>query len=142
MTGAAPGVAKLPGVDPPSVRVNGLPPPKPPPPPKAEVVEPFIVAKGDGADPSLLPKERVGLGRFGGAAGVLLGVPRDANGDAEFGAPPPKTLFLAPTEANGDAEDEASLEKPEEAKADADVSTVLVFLLDVSAAEVFDDVVV
>lgn len=122
--------------------MNGLPPPKLPPPPKAEVVEPFIVAKGDGADPSLLPKERVGLGRFVVAAGVLLGVPRDANGDGEFGAPPPKTLFLAPTEAKGDAEEEASLEKPEEANADADVSTFLASCLGESAAKVFDDVVV
>lgn len=122
--------------------MNGLPPPKTPPPPKAEVVEPFIVAKGDGADPSLLPKERVGLGRFVVAAGVLLGVPRDANGDGEFGAPPPKTLFLAPTEAKGDAEEEASLEKPEEANADADVSTFLASCLGESAAKVFDDVVV
>lgn len=83
----------------------------------------------------------MGLGRLGGAAGVLLGVPRDANGDGEFGAPPPKTLFLAPTEANGDAEDAASLEKPEEANADADVSTFLASLLGWSAAEVFDEVV-
>lgn len=83
----------------------------------------------------------MGLGRFGCAIGVLLGVPRDANGDGEFGAPPPKTLFLVPTEAKGDAEEEASLEKPEEAKADADVSTFLASLLEDSEAVAFDDVV-
>lgn len=129
-------------MDPPNVRVNGLPPPKPPPPPKAEGLEPFIVAKGEGAEPSLLPKVREGLGRLGGAAGGLLGVARDANGDGEFGAPPPKTLFLAPMEAKGDAEEEASLEKPEEANAEADVSTFLASVLSGSVAGgVFDDVV-
>lgn len=80
----------------------------------------------------------MGLGRLGGAAGVLLGVPRDANGEGEFAAPPPKTLFLVPTEAKGDAEDEASFEKPEDANAEADVSTFFASLLGGSEAAVFD----
>lgn len=129
MIGGAPGDAKLPVLEPPSALVKALPPkallppPKPPPPPnppppKAEGVEPLMVANGEGAEASLPPKLRVGLAKLGGAADALgVAAPRDANGDAEDAAAPPKTLCLAPAEAKGELDDEASLEKPEAANA-------------------------
>lgn len=126
MIGGAPGDAKLLILDPPNTLPKALPPPKPPPPkpppPNAEEDEPFTVANGDGAEASLLPKLSVGVGMFGAAADLLgAAAPKDANGDAEPAAPPPKTLLVAPADAKGEEEDEASLAKPEAANAAFDV---------------------
>lgn len=80
------------------------------------------MANGDGAEASLLPKLRVGVEIFGAAPGLLGdAAPKDANGDAEPAAPPPKTLLLTPADAKGEAEDEASLAKPEAANAAVEV---------------------
>lgn len=82
----------------------------------------MTVANGDGAEASLFPKLRVGVAAFGAAADLLGDVAaRDANGDAEPAAPPPKTLLVGPVDAKGEAEDEASLAKPEAANAAVDV---------------------
>lgn len=138
MIGGIPGDAKLPVLEPLSALPKALPPPKlpppkpplllpkppppKPPPPKAEGAVPLTVANGDGAEASLLPKLRVGLGMLGGVTDLLGDdEPSDANGDAEPVAPPPKTLLPVPAEANGDAEAEASLEKPEAANAAVEV---------------------
>lgn len=139
MRGATPGEAKLPVLEPPRALPKGLPNP---PPPRAGDCVPLIVAKGDGADESLLPKLRVGLGSCGAAVGSLLGedAPRVAKGDTDDRVPPPKTLLLDPMAANGEAVEEASLEKPDEANAAVDVCTCswLVALIVVGSGAVVD----
>lgn len=69
------------------------------------------------------PKARVGFEGLGAAAVDLLGdaAPREAKGDGAEAAPPPKTLLPAPAAAKGEADEVASLEKPEAAKALAEV---------------------
>lgn len=65
-----------------------------------------------------------------------MGVAREANGEDELDTPLPKTLCLAPAEAKGEAAEEASFEKPEEAKAAAEVSVFLLSVLVEMMAEV------
>lgn len=99
---------------------KGLPPNPPPKP----LDGPFSEAKGDVVpDLSPLPKLKVGVGAAGFCGGLAAS---DANGEGEDEAPPPppppKTLLFAPNDANGDAVEEASLEKPDAAKAEAEAA--------------------